>query len=53
MAAQDDAKIRLEENPEQGPHEYLRHNSDGRSPTEVLEMMRNLIVDMQVFKADN
>jgi hypothetical protein len=30
-----------------------RLNSDGSSPTKVLETMRNLIVELQVFKADN
>ena len=53
MAAQDDAKIRLDGNPEQRPPEDLRQNSDGSSPTEVLETMRNLIVELQVFKAGN
>jgi len=46
MAAQDGAEIRLEGNPEQRPPEDLRQNSDGRSPTEVLETMRNLIVEL-------
>jgi hypothetical protein len=53
MAAQDEAEIRLEENPEQRPPEDQRQNSDRSSPTEVLETMRNLIVELQVFKADN
>jgi hypothetical protein len=53
MAAQDDAEIRMEGNPEQGPHGDPRQNSDGSSPTEVLETMRNLIVELQVFKVDN
>jgi hypothetical protein len=43
----------MEENPQQGPPGDPRHNSDGSSPTEVLETMRNLIVELQVFKADN
>ena len=43
----------MEENPQQGPPEDLRQNSDGSSPTEVLETMRNLIRELQVFKADN
>jgi hypothetical protein len=53
MAAQNDAEIRMEGNPEQEPHGDPRKNSDGSSPTEVLETMRNLIVELQVFKADN
>jgi hypothetical protein len=53
MAAQEGAEIRMEENPQQGPPGDLRQNSDGSSPTEVLETMRNLIVELQVFKADN
>jgi hypothetical protein len=51
--SQDDAKIRLEGNPEKRPPKDHRQNSEGISPTEVLEMMRNLIVELQVFKADN
>jgi hypothetical protein len=53
MAAQEGAEIRVEENPQQGPPGDPRQNSDGSSPTEVLETMRNLIVELQVFKADN
>jgi hypothetical protein len=53
MAAQDDAEIRVEGNPEQRLPENQRQNSDRSSPTEVLETMRNLIVELQVFKADN
>ena len=46
MAAQNDAEIRMEGNPEQEPHGDPRHKSDERSPTEVLETMRNLIVEL-------
>ena len=53
MAAQEGAEIRMEENPQQGPPGYMRQNSDGSSPTKVLETMRNLIFELQVFKADN
>jgi hypothetical protein len=53
MAAQDDAEIRMGENPQQGPPRDPRQNSDGSSPTEVLETMRNLIVELHIFKADN
>jgi hypothetical protein len=53
MAAQEGAEIRMEGNPQQGPPGDPRQNSDGSSPTEVLETMRNLIVELQVFKADN
>jgi hypothetical protein len=53
METQDDVEIRLDGNPEQGLPENQRQNSDGSSPAEVLETMRNLIVELQVFKADN
>jgi hypothetical protein len=53
MATQNEAEIKLEENPEQIPPEELRQSSDGSSPTKVLETMRNLIVELQVFKEDN
>jgi hypothetical protein len=53
MAAQDNAENRMEENPQQRPPGDTRQNSDGSSPTEVLETMRNLIVELQIFKADN
>jgi hypothetical protein len=53
MAAQDGAEIRMEENLQQGPPRDLRQNSDRRSPMEVLETMRNLIVELHVFKAKN
>jgi hypothetical protein len=53
MAAQEGAKIRMEENPQKGPPRDPRQNNDGSSPTEVLETMRNLIIELQVFKADN
>jgi hypothetical protein len=46
MAAQDDAEIRMGENPQQGPLGDTRQNSDGSSPTKVLETMRNLIVEL-------
>ena len=54
MAAQDEAEIRLEENPEQTPSKDQRKNGDGSSPIEVLETMINLIIEtVQVFKVDN
>jgi hypothetical protein len=53
MAAQDEAEIRLEENLEQRPPKDQRKNSDESSPSEVLETMRNLIVELHVFKEDN
>ena len=43
----------MEGNPKQGTPRDLRQNSDGSSPTELLETMRNLIIELQVFKADN
>ena len=53
MEAQESAEIRMEGNLQQGPPGDPRQNSDGSSPTGVLETMRNLIVELQVFKADN
>ena len=53
MAAQEGAKIRMEGNPQQGPPGDSRQNSDGSSPTEVLETIMNLVIELQVFKADN
>jgi hypothetical protein len=52
MATQEGAEIRMEENPQQGPPGDLRQNSDGSSPTEVLETMRNLIVTNKSPKDD-
>jgi hypothetical protein len=31
----------------------LDKDSDKISPTKVFEMMRNLVIELQVFKADN
>jgi hypothetical protein len=53
MATHEGAEIKVEENSQQGPPGDPRQNSDGSSPTEVLETMRNLIFELQVFKADN
>jgi hypothetical protein len=53
MEAQEGVEIKVEENLQQGPPGDLRQNSDGSSPIEVLEKMRNLIVELQVFKANN
>jgi hypothetical protein len=52
MAAQDDTKIRLDGNLEQGTPEDQRQNSDRNSPTKVIETIRGLIVELQAFKAD-
>jgi hypothetical protein len=46
MAAQEGAEIRMEGNLQQGPPGDPRQNSDGSSPREVLETMRNLIVEL-------
>jgi hypothetical protein len=46
MVAQEGAEIRMEGNRQQGPLGDPRQNSDGNSPTEVLETMRNLIVEL-------
>jgi hypothetical protein len=43
----------MEGNPQQGTPGDPRQNNDGSSPTKVLETMRNLIVELQIFKADN
>ena len=53
MASQDNAEIRMEGNLQQRPPRDLRQNNEGSSPTEVLETMRNLIVELEVFKFDN
>ena len=53
MEAQNEEDIKLEENPDQGPPKEDGYNSEGSSATQVLETMRNLIVEMQAFKADN
>jgi hypothetical protein len=53
METQEGVEIWVEDNPQQGPPGDPRQNSDGISPTEVLETMRNLIVELQVFKVDN
>jgi predicted ATP-dependent serine protease len=53
MAAQNEEEIRHEENPNQGPPKEPGQNSEGSSATQVLETMRNLIVELQAFKADN
>jgi hypothetical protein len=53
MAAQEGVEIRMEGNPQQGPPGDPRQNSDGSSPMEVLETIRNPIVELQIFKADN
>jgi hypothetical protein len=53
MATQNEEEIRLEANPEQGLPKEPRKNSEGSSATQVLETMRNLIMELQVFKEDN
>jgi hypothetical protein len=53
MVAQEGAYIRMEGNTQQGPLGDPRQNNDGSSPMEVLETMRNIIVELQIFKADN
>jgi len=42
----DDGEIKVEGNPEKIPPEDPRQYNDGISPTEVLETMRNLIVEL-------
>ena len=46
MADQEGAEIKMEGNPQQGPLGDPRQNSDGSSPTKVLETMRNLFVEL-------
>ena len=53
MEAQDGAKIRMEGNLQQGPLGDPRQNSDGSSPIELLETMRNIIVELQVSTIKN
>jgi len=53
MAAQEGLEIRMEGNLQQGLLGDPRQNNDGSSPMEVLETMRNLIVDLHIFKSDN
>jgi hypothetical protein len=53
MVSQDEGEIKLDGNLEKRHLEETRQNNDGSSPTKFLEMMRNLIVELQVFKVDN
>jgi hypothetical protein len=53
MEAQNEEEIRLQENRNQGPPKEPRQNSEGISSTQVLETIKNLIVELQVFKADH
>jgi hypothetical protein len=53
MSTHNEEEIRPEENPNQGLPKEPEHNSEGISATQVLETMKNLIVELQVFKADN
>ena len=53
MAARDEEEIRLEENTEKRPPKDQRQDNDESSPTKVMETMRNLIVQLQVFQEDN
>jgi len=53
MEAHNEEEIKIEENLDQGPPKEPRHNNEGISTTKVLEIMRNLIMELQVFKVDN
>jgi hypothetical protein len=53
VATQNEEEIRLEDNPDQGPPKEPTQNNEGISSTQVLETMRNLITELQVFNADN
>jgi hypothetical protein len=46
MVARDNAEIRMEGNLQQRPPGDPRQNSDESSPMEVLETMRNLIIEL-------
>ena len=53
MSSPNEDEIRPEENPNQGLPKELGNNNKGSSSTQVLETMKNLIVELQVFKEDN
>jgi len=53
METQNEEEIRLEENLDQGLPKELGYNSEESSSTQVLETMKNLIVELQVFKENN
>jgi hypothetical protein len=53
METQNEEEIIIEENIDQGPPKEPGHNNEGRFSTQVLETMRNLIMELQVFKGDN
>jgi hypothetical protein len=46
MVAQEDAETKMEGNPQERPPRDTRQNSDGSSPMELLERMRNLNVEL-------
>jgi len=51
MSAQNEEGVRPEENKNQEIHRGLEHHSEGILSTHVLETMRNLIVELQLFKS--
>jgi len=53
MSVQNEEEIRSEENPNQGHPKEPGHNNEGSSTTQVLETMKNFIMELQVFKEDN
>ena len=53
MSTENEEEIRPEGNPNQGLPKESGHNSEGISATQILETMKNLIVELQVFKEDN
>jgi hypothetical protein len=53
MSVQNGEGDRPERNKNQELPRNPEHHSEGSSTTQVLEMMRNLIVELQVFKDDN
>jgi hypothetical protein len=53
MSTQNEEEIRHEENANQELPEEPGHNNEGSSANQVFETMKNLIVELQVFKENN
>jgi hypothetical protein len=53
MSTKNEEEIRPEEKPNQGLHKEIGNNHKGNSTTQVLKTMKNLIMELQVFKVDN
>jgi hypothetical protein len=50
MSTKNEEEIRPEEKPNQGLHKEIGNNYKGNSTTQVLKTMKNLIMELQVFK---